>query len=45
MRIFGDKTGWRVILYKDLEDLTMINKLSGEWVLMKTKSPFLFSDL
>lgn len=37
MRIYNSKIGWKIIFYKDMKEITMINKISGEWVLMKIK--------
>ena len=45
MRLFNDKIGWETLLYSDIADATMVNKIPGEWVLMKTKKPLIFDCL
>ncbi len=34
-----------MIFYNDIEDLTLVNKIPGEWVLFRLKEPFLFESL
>lgn len=45
IRIYSDKLGWKVIFYSEIEDLTLINKMSGEWVLFKLKKSLFFESL
>lgn len=45
IRIHSNKIGWKMIFYKDIEDLTLVNKIPGEWVLFRLKEPFLFASL
>lgn len=44
LRIHSEKFGWIVLLYNDITDATMINKISGEWVLFKLTKPILFES-
>ncbi len=45
LRIYSEKTGWHVLLYQDIENASMINKISGQWVLFKIKSALLFEGV
>jgi hypothetical protein len=45
IRLWSSKIGWKMIFYKDIEDLTLVNKIPGEWVLFRLKEPFLFESL
>lgn len=37
IRIYSSKFGWKMIFYKDIEDLNLVNKIPGEWVLFRLK--------
>ncbi len=45
IRIYHSKIGWKIIFYKDIQDLTLIHKIPGEWVLFRLNTPFLFEAL
>lgn len=45
LRIYNEKIGWQLLLYSEISNLTMVNKVPGEWVLLKTKRSFVFDCL
>ena len=45
MRIYNDKIGWHLLFFDEIRDITMVNKLTGEWVIMKVEFPFIFDTL
>ena len=45
LKIFNEKIGWHMIFYNEMRDLTMINKISGEWVLIKIENPLILEPL
>ena len=45
IKIHSDKTGWHLLLYNQIEESTMINKIPGNWVLFRIKSAFLFDGI
>lgn len=45
LRIYNEKIGWQILFYNEINDVTMINKIPGEWVLLRTKRSFAFDCL
>lgn len=45
LRIYNEKIGWQVLLYNEINDMTMVNRIPGEWVLLRTKRSFAFDTL
>lgn len=42
LRIYNEKIGWWIIFYDEIDNLTMINRIQGEWVLMGCKNSVCF---
>jgi hypothetical protein len=45
IRFHNDKIGWHILPYSAVSEATMVNKISGQWVLLKTKNGILFENL
>jgi hypothetical protein len=45
LRIYNEKIGWSILLYSQIDDLKMVNRITGEWILMKIKNNFVFDSL
>lgn len=45
LRIYNEKIGWQILFYNEINDMTMVNRIPGEWVLLRTKRSFAFDSL